>query len=131
MKKADLKLHELPDTYAADSKYCSLSRTPDIDIGLFCWDEEDEEDDDFNEDDFRIEDLTDYLAGIDDDTGLPSWFKIKTESLLNALSQLKDDTECKIVYCLWHDGCRQDEYLLNPVAHNAEWTYFELGECIY
>ena len=128
MKKADLKLHELPDTYAADRKYCSLSRSEDFEIGLFSWTEEDEAAGDyFYSDNFLVAELTENLAGVDR-YGIPSWFKIKTESLLKALSKLNDDSDCKIIYCLWHDGSRQDEYFLKPVAHNAEWTYFELGE---
>ena len=128
MKKEDLKLHELPESYAADSKYCRLRKSEDFEIGLFSWTEEDEAADDFYTEEFQIADFfSNYLACLDN-CDEPVWFKIETEAFLNAINKLDEDEDCKIIYCLWHDGSRQNEYFLKPVAHNNKWTYFELGE---
>ena len=130
MKKADLKLNELPESYAAENDRCNLIRSRDFELGLFSWTEEDEAGDDFYAEEFLIAEFSKYFAGIDK-YDMPVWFKIETQSFLAAVNKLDDDSDCKIIYCLWHDGSRQDEYLLKPVAHNNKWTYFEIGEVLW
>ena len=127
MTKADFKLDELPDSFAADTKWCNFIKNRDIDLGLFSWTEEDENDDGFFQENYNIVCFEDYLACIDE-WAIPQWFKISTDEFLDALEELDDDQDCKIIYCLWHDGSRQDEYWLKPVACNDTWVYFDLND---
>ena len=129
MTKADLKLDELPDSFAADTKWCNFVRNRDIELGLFSWTEEDEDEDGYiqDQDDYCLVCLGDYFA-CTDEWGIPQWFKISADEFLDALEKLDDDQDCKIIYCRWHDGSRQEEYWLKPIACNDKWVYFDLHD---
>ena len=123
MKKSELNLSALPDKYEADVKFSKARYDKDFTIALYAWTDEEEKEKDFCcYDDSAAE--IDSIASLDDCLNL-CWCKAETETVTDILKNLADDMNCLFEFTRWHDGSRQETYVLKPVAYNDKWICFE------
>lgn len=121
MKKSDLNLTNLPESFAKDNG-CDLVTNLDFTLNILTsWSSVDEQDDDFDSDDNWVGKMETLLVP-ECNKRIPPWFKADTEEFISILKKLDDETDFKIIFTDWDDGT---EFCVKPVAHNNRWTYFE------
>lgn len=121
MKKSDLNLTNLPETFKKDNG--GLVKSKYFEIGVFSWSADDEQSNDFCTDEYCLGYLSNFQAAVNH-CDEPLWLKVDTDELSVILTKLEDDDDCKIIFALWPDDNRVDEFCLKPVAVNNKWTYF-------
>lgn len=125
MKKSDLNLTKLPETFKEDQG--NLVKSKYYELGVFSWTAENEQDDDFMMEEYCLGYFSNFLAAADC-SDMPLWFKVDTDELCKFLKNIDDNKDCKIIFTLWTDDCRVEEYCVKPVAHNSKWTYLKKSE---
>lgn len=123
MKKSELNLSVLPDKYEADVKFSKARYDEDFTITLYAWTDEEEKKSNFYCYDNEVAEIA-CTALVDDYLKL-YWCKTDTETVADILKYVTDDMNCLFEFTIWHDGSRQETYLLKPVAYNNKFTYFE------
>lgn len=127
MKKSELKLSQLPDKYEADRKFCGARSDDDFSVALYTWTDEDEKKSNFDCYDNEVIEIA-SVALVDDCLKM-HWCKVETEIITDILKDIDDDMNCLFEFTIWHDGSRQETYLLKQVAYNDDWIYFEPCDC--
>ena len=127
MKKSELNLSALPDKYEADVKFSKARYDEDFTITLYAWTDEEEKKSNFNCYDNDVAEIA-CTALVGDYLKL-YWCKTDTETVADIMKYVTDDMNCCFEFSIWHDGSRQETYLLKPVAYNDDWIYFEPCDC--
>lgn len=122
MKKSDLKLNELPAVYASDNKFSDARTDDNFSLEIYLWSDEEAKEKNFSI--YHDPNETLCKASVENYSDL-NWVKADAQEVQKLLNKIGDDDNCQFEFTIWADDCRDEIFLVKPVAINNEWIYFE------
>ena len=115
-------MNELPAVYASDNKFSDARTDDNFSLEIYLWSDEEAKEKNFSI--YHDPNETLCKASVENYSDL-NWVKADAQEVQKLLNKIGDDDNCQFEFTIWADACRDEIFLVKPVAINNEWIYFE------